>query len=289
MYIIIVILALGIIGLSIKYLSVTNEIKELRIIKEAQRIELQKQVDSLVSQHEKIKREYGELSDSLAVKDSIIIANAKEIKKLLNTKWEYYKIKKKFARLQKVAQTYVRQMDSLYRVNQALTEENFKIKEEIKIEKQKNKQLNLIKEKLKEKVDKATILHAYNLKAVPVHLRGGKKERPTDKVKRVDRIKVCFTVGKNDIVDHGKKILYIRIARPDKKILVRSRTKDYSFNYNGNTLQYSIKKEINYKGESVDVCVRYTKRSSEELQPGLYHVDIFEGNNEIGHTTFTLK
>jgi hypothetical protein len=289
MYIILVILALGIIGLSIKLLSVSKEMKGLKAEKEQQKIELQKELDSLVRAHEQIKLEYGELSDSLTVKDSIIEANAREIKKLLNTRWEYYKVKKKLSRLQKIAQNYVRQMDSLYTVNHQLTEENMKIKEEIKIEKQKNQKLQQVKEELKEKVEIASTLHAYNVKATPVHLKGNNKERSTDKVGRVDRINVCFTIGKNDIVEPGKKTVYIRIARPDKKILVIGRSDKYSFMFRGEKLQYSIKKDFDYNQESVDICVHWTRRETMEMQPGLYHIDLFEGDNEIGHTTFTLK
>jgi hypothetical protein len=289
MYIILVILALGIIGLSIKLLSVSKEMKGLKAEKEQQKIELQKELDSLVRAHEQIKLEYGELSDSLTVKDSIIEANAREIKKLLNTRWEYYKVKKKLSRLQKIAQNYVRQMDSLYTVNHQLTEENMKIKEEIKIEKQKNQKLQQVKEELKEKVEIASTLHAYNVKATPVHLKGNNKERSTDKVGRVDRVNVCFTIGKNDIVEPGKKTVYVRIARPDKKILVIGRSDKYSFVFRGEKLQYSIKKDFDYNQESVDICVHWTRRETMEMQPGLYHVDLFEGDNEIGHITFTLK
>ncbi len=289
MYIVLVIFALGIIGLSIKLLSVSKEVKVLKAEKEKQKIELQKELDSLVAQHEKIKVEYGELSDSLAAKDSIIEANAKEIKKLLNTKWEYFKVKKKLSRLQKIAQTYVHQMDSLYTVNHQLEEENLMIKEEIKIEKQKNRKLEQVKEQLSEKVEIASALHAYNTKATPVHIKGSGKERVTNKISRVDKIKICFTIGKNDIVEPGTKTLYVRIARPDKKILVKDRSDKYSFEFNGEKLQYTIKKVFDYNQKSIDMCVYWSKRPAQELQPGLYYVDLFEGNNEIGHTTFTLK
>ena len=289
MYIILIVLALGIIGLSIKLISVKNEMKGLLAEKEIQRVELEKELDSLVIQHEQIKEAYGELSDSLSTKDSIIQANAIEIKKLLNTKWEYYKIKKKLSRLQVISQGYVRQMDSLYQVNHQLTEENQKIKEEIKIEKRKNKQLQQTQEELKGKVDKAAVLQVFNLRAVPVHKKGSGKERPTDKIKRVDRVKVCFTFGKNTIVEPGVKTLYVRIARPNKEILVKGRGDQYSFVFKGEKLQYSIKQNFDYENESLDMCVYWNRRSTLELKPGLYHVDLFEGDHEIGHTTFTLK
>ena len=289
MYIILVILALGIIGLSIKLISVKNEMKGLLVEKENQRIELEGELDSLMVQHQNIKKAYGELTDTLSLKDSIIVANAVEIKKLLNTKWEYYKIKKKLNRLQVIAQGYVRQMDSIYTVNSQLSEENLKIKEQIKVEKQKNRTLLKSKEELKGKVDQASILQIFNLSATPVHRRGSGKETPTDKIKRVDRVKVCFTLGKNTIIDPGNKVIYVRIARPNKEILVKGRGAAYSFMFNGDKLQYSIKQQIDYENESMDMCLYWNRRSTLELKPGLYHVDIYEGNHQIGYTNFTLK
>ncbi len=289
MYIVLVVLALGIIGLSIKLISVKNEMKELLVEKDMQRTELQKELDSLVYQHQQIKEAYGELSDSLTSKDSIIQANAVEIKKLLNTKWEYYKIKKKLSRLQVISQGYVRQMDSIYRVNHQLTEENQKIKEEIKVERRKNQQLQKSKEELMGKVDEAAVLQVFNLVATPVHKKGSGKERATDKIKRVDRVKVCFTLGKNTIVEPGTKTIYVRIARPNDEILVKGRGDKYSFMFNGEQLQYSIMQHVDYQNESKDVCVYWNRRASLKLEPGLYHVDIFEGDHEIGGTTFTLK
>ena len=293
MYIVIVIMALGIIGVSLWLLSVKSTMNELLVEKEIQKIELQKELQTLLTEHAEIKIAYGDINDSLQVTlhvmDSVIQANADEIKKMLNYKWEYYKIKKKMSKLQVIAQGYVRQMDSIVTINKDLTEENFQIKEEIKIEKRKYRKLEEKTVILTDKVDEASVLSVYNLKSNAIHRKGGGKELNTDKIKRVDLVKVCFSLSENSIVEPGEKTIYIRIAQPDKKILVKGRSEDFSFLYNGEMLQYSIKKVVNYENDAMDICMKWYKRSSKELQPGLYHVDIFEGDNTIGHTTFKLK
>ena len=106
-----------------KYLSIINE-------KETQRVELQKELNDLMMKHDSIKAEYGALSDSLSLKDSIILANAKEIQSLLNYKWEYGKVNKKLELLRKISQGYVHQLDSLFTVNRDLKEENEKIRQQ---------------------------------------------------------------------------------------------------------------------------------------------------------------
>ena len=48
--------------------------------KETEKMFLQKELDSLVTEHDNIKKAYGSLSDSLKAKDSIIQTNAVEIR-----------------------------------------------------------------------------------------------------------------------------------------------------------------------------------------------------------------
>lgn len=289
MYIVIVIMALGIIGVSLWLLSVKSTMKELLAEKETQKVEIQNELQSLLVEHEKIKVSYGEVSDSLMGMDSVIRANAVEIKKMLNYKWEYYKIKKKLSKLQGIAQGYVRQMDSIVTVNRDLVEENLQIKEEIKIEKRKNQQLEQQTVALSGIVNEASVFKVYNLSADPIHEKGGGKEIVTDKIRRVDLVRVCFTIGENKIIEPGKKVIYVRIAQPDKKILLEKRDDDHSFMYQGEILQYTIMEEIDYANEPIDLCFRWHKRASKELIPGLYHVDIFEGDVNIAHSLFELR
>lgn len=289
MYIVLVVLALGIIGLSIYMLSIKKELSGLVAEKEAQRLELVEELNTLLEEHENTKVAYGEMADSLVVMDSVIQANAKEIKNLLNYKWEFYKVKKKLSRLQVVSQSYVRQMDSLYQENTALTEENLQMREEIQIERKRNQNLVQEKDELTGKVEEASILGSYNIDANGVRVRGGNNESITNKVRRTDRIKVCFTLSENSIVGAGKKSIYIRVAQPDKQILSKGRTDQYTFEHKGEMLQYTMKKDVNYENEAIDICLSWNRRQSVELQPGLYHVDIFDGDFNIGHTTFELK
>ncbi|MEE4259511.1 MAG: hypothetical protein V2I62_07125 [Bacteroidales bacterium] len=289
LYILLIVLAVGIIGLSVWLISVKRNMSELLTEKEMQRIELVSELDSLMLEHAQIKESYGDLSDSLVTVDSVIQANAAEIKQLLNYKWDYYKVKKKLDRLQVISQGYIRKMDSIVVVNEALTEENLQIKEEIQQEKRKNRDLEQDKEELVTIVEEAAILSTYNLSSIPVHVRGSGKESETDKTKRTDRVKICFTLGKNSILEPGLKTIYVRIAQPDEEILVKGRGEEYTFMHQGELVQYSIIEEVDYQNVAQEVCMYWNRRPSLELQPGTYNVDVFEGDHVIGETTFTLK
>jgi len=256
--------------------------------KELEKIDLQNQLDSVIAEHNKTKQAYGSLSDSLKAKDSLIQANAIEIKNLLGTKWEYQKVSKKLARLQTIAQGYVRQMDSLYTVNQELHAENEKIRQDFRDEQTKSKTLVKDKEELTAKVNNAAILKAYDVTATPMKVKGGDKETPTDKAIRTDRVKVCFTIGENPLVKPGRKNIYICITRPDKVVVIK--TKYDTFTFNGQNMPYSMREDISYEGKSMNLCVKWTKKDNDKpAMKGTYTVTVYTDDKEIGSGTFQLK
>ncbi|MBW6492636.1 MAG: hypothetical protein K0B15_15745 [Lentimicrobium sp.] len=288
-WILIVILIAALALLAWLYLSTRSRLGGLLEEKEMQRVEQQRELDSLIAEHNSIKIEYGTFSDSLAAKDSVIQANAIEIRKLLDTQYEFYKVKKKLDRLRTISQGYLKQIDSLYTVNQELKVENEQIRSSYQREQQKTSTLEKDKEALSEKVNMAAVLRAYKITAAGV--RGsGAKEQVTDKARRAEKIKVCYTLGENPLLSAGAKNIYIRISRPDKLILTYGKGDDYSFNYKGEILQYTMKETVNYQNLSMDVCSYWVNRSSKENLPeGGYIVSVYTDDFEIGQTSFELK
>ncbi|MBR4147761.1 MAG: hypothetical protein IKU00_07740 [Bacteroidales bacterium] len=289
-YAIIGVLALIIIGLSCWLISLKGDLSVLENEKEQQRADFQAEVDSLLRVHNELKENYGELSVQLAEKDSIIQADAIEIKKLLDSQWDYNRIKKKVSELQAISQNYVHQLDSLYVVNQELKAENERIREEVQEERKQNRNLQRQKEELTNKVNLATVLRIYNLSADAVRFKGGSHETETDKAGRTERIRVTFTVGQNDLVQAGPKDFYLRIADPSKNIICKGTGDEYAFKYNGEMLQYTEKVHVNYDNKEKEVRAYYVKPSDREMLPGYYFVDVYDDNNNlVGQTSFNLK
>jgi hypothetical protein len=286
--ILVILLAVIIVVLLIWIFFQRNHLNKLIADKETEKTELQYELDSVIKEHDKIKAVYGTLSDSLAAKDSIIQANAIEIRKLLDTEWEYNKARKKIASLQKIAQGYVQQLDSLYTINRELTAENEKIRQDFRNEQSRTQTLIKDKEQLSEKMSQATFIKAYNVSATAYKVKGGDKEVLTDKASRTDRVRVCFTIGENPLVSSGKKIIYIRITRPDNVVVIKS--KYDTFIFNGQTVPYSLREDIDYAGKSMNLCVNWTKRNTDTpAMKGKYTVTVFTEDKEIGSGTFELK
>lgn len=247
--------------------------------------QLKAELDSLLAEHQRIKDQYGELSGKLSEKDSIIMAQAKEIEKLINSQADYNRIKRKLDALRKITQNYVHQIDSLYRANLALQEENKVLKGKVQVYSQKTDSLEKAKEELKNKLTSATYLTAYNITATPYNVKGSSKMVKTTKARKVDMIRICFTLGENPLVEPGNIDIYIRVARPDNLILTQG---SYSFIYQGKRIQYSAKTTVAYQQRAENVCVDFL-RENLDLPPGKYHIGIFTSDRELGEIALMLE
>lgn len=257
---------------------------------EGQRAQLEGELDSLMFEYEQVQNDYGDLTDSMTTKDSVIHANATEIKRLLSKTSDYRKIKRQLRILRGIQQSYVDQLDSLYTVNHVLEEKLDVANTNIKKERSKSQSLTEEKELLSKKVEVGSVIKAYNVTGTAYHLKGTKlREVETIKARRVDRMKICFTLAENLVAEPGKRMVYLRVARPDGAIIRRGDGDEYSFQANGSKLQYTLKKEVDYKNKSVRMCLDWNKRGDAAAMKGTYNVSVYMGELKIGSSSFTLE
>lgn len=257
-----------------------------------QGVQLKGELDQLMDDYTSVKVENQDLSAQLMDKDSIIMANAKEIQKLIASQADYNKIKRKLELLRNITQDYVHRIDSLVVENRTLTAENVQIKEEIAAERQKNTKLTQEKQALTQKVEVAATLKAYNIEVGTARLRADGREVPTDKAARLSRISISFTLSENSLTEKGEKHVYARISRPDGVVISKDATSDtYTFQTeDGQKMPYSIKETITYEGEAMPVHIFWDKIDKKQpAMDGKYDVMLYMDGKEIGRGSFIVR
>lgn len=270
------------------FMTTKTELTGLLEEKEAQKVELQANLDGLMADHNQLKADNGELTATLAEKDLEIQAKAKEIEEALKFKWSFYSVNKKFKELQKVSKGYEIQIAELKEANKELTAENAMVKGKFAAEQQKTSELSKIKAHLTEKVNKASLLKTFKVYATGLKIKSSGKEAATDKARRINNIKVTFGVAKNVIAKAGTRNFYIRIAQPDSKILSDGEGDEFAFSFKGEKLQFSIAKSVEYANDNMMVNCYYAL-GTQKLVAGEYKVEVYEGNNVIGHASFVVR
>ncbi len=245
---------------------------------------IQKQLDDMTEGYNALKTDNDTLNQKIEEQKEKIEQIKEELKHNKNV--SYYQIsqyKKELETMRKIMKSYIVQIDSLNTLNQNLIAENTHVKTSYNKEKNKNQELSKQNEDLSQKVDVAKEIRVFNLKVLGLN----KKGKPNTKAKKIKKIQVCFTLGENKVVSPGTKTVYLRIARPDGSIISSS---EYDlFDYQGNKIVYTDKREVEYNNEDTDMCVYWINKTGEVLTPGTYYADIFVGGKNIGTTTFKLK
>jgi hypothetical protein len=183
--------------------------------------------------------------------------------------------------LRKVMRSYILQIDSLNTRNRELTEENIQVKTNLAQKEADYQKLTEVKEELVTKVALAQKLAAKDI--VAVGLNSNSKEK--DRISKIAKIRVCFTVRENSVAEAGKKMMFLRIVRPDNVVL--SSPEAGIIVCQGQELVYSAKRELEYDNLDIEMCIFWDK--TEELIPGTYTISIYSEGYEIGNTTLDLK
>ncbi|WP_372756674.1 chromosome partitioning protein ParA [Mariniflexile sp.] len=134
-------------------------------------------------------------------------------------------------------------------------------------------------------VSNAAVLGAVNMKGFGVIERTSGKLIPTERASRTDKIRVCFTVPKNKLVQSGNQELYVQVIDPKNNTLGLNE----QITFGGKTLNYSIISKFNYERSSLDVCEFVATKGKADFQKGRYIVNVFNEKDLVATSEFTLK
>lgn len=222
--------------------------------------------DSLIAQLDKEQQRTEELLEELKRVKS---TNAAEIARL----------KKELATVRAIMRGYILEIDSLNRLNQALSDENRQIKAQYSQAQTHISSLETEKESLSDKVAIASQLDATAISVEAKNKRGKKARR----IKDAKQLEVHFTISKNITAPTGMKTIYVRILKPTNEVLTNGGT----FPFENRNLEYSMKRDIEYTGDAQNITMYWD--INEFLSAGSYKIGIFADGNNIGNATVTFE
>jgi predicted nucleic acid-binding Zn-ribbon protein len=245
---------------------------------EEEKKSLQKELNDIIGEYDALKTN----NDSLNMQLS---SQQEKIKRLLKERASNVdlirKYKAELGTLREVLKSYIAQVDSLNTRNQQLVQENTEVKN--KLEQARNENIESSKkiDELNSAVQKGSIISTSNIVTTLLNKRG-KEENNASKITKV---KVCFTMRENKLAPAGSKDVYLRIMDPNGSVIAYSETD--VFDFEGQQVVYSAKRQIEYEQKDIDLCIFWDNNS--QLQVATYTVDIFADGHLIGTTTFSIK
>lgn len=280
-----ILIALLIVGCDNKSKDQEKELAELRQLAELDRQEMENQYAEYALQYDELKK--GIQDDSLLQRlneEQQRAENlAQQLKELKASKSsdvaEIRRLKEELATVRAVLRTYILQVDSLQRLNQALTSERDEARAQVVQANTEISNLNNERASLTEKVAIAAQLDATGIVLTPLKKSG----KTASKTKDIVRFAVNFSIAKNVTAQAGNRTVYVRLLKPNQTVINPSG----SFTYENRTLECSAHRQVEYTGQAT--AVQMYIPVNETLQGGKYQLSIFVDGQMIGTASITME
>ena len=246
-----------------------------------ERSENKKHIAAIHEEKQLLEQELTDLShnyDDLKTSNDTLMDQMKKFRD--NSYAEINRYKKEIGTLKNVLRSYVVQIDSLNQLNQKLAKENTEVRKQMNWVRERNQKLENQQKDMKEVIAQASALRTENFVVYPVN----KRDKETN-WKKCYNLKAEFVITKNVTAKRGDRVIYLRLKRPDDKVIAFSE-KSF-FKYQNVSLTYSAKREINYEGDRLEMAIYWPNDGS--LVKGKYVAELFSDNELIGSTEFTLN
>ena len=276
--IMIVILAVILIGLSAMYFL---QVKQMRDDFAVERDTRTNRLTTLLANYDSLRTENDTISQHLEVerfKTDSLLQKLQSERRLSYRKIREYE--KQLGYMRTVMEGYIRQIDSLDKMNKQLIGENITYRKEIATARQRADMAEEKANELSTQVRKGSVIRARD-----IALRAlSASDREVSRANRAARLRVDFVLVGNELSTPGERNVYVRIIGPDGYVMANGAND--VFNYEGDMITYSAKRSVDYQNQDLSVSVFYNGAG---ITGGKYSVMIYIDGHLIGNNEIILR
>jgi general stress protein 26/cell division protein FtsB len=246
--------------------------------------------DSVVKNLEELKTTYDaaiaentSMSDELKIERDKVIKLIEDVKKSKGDVASMSKFKTQFLKLQGDMKVMMTENEGLKKLNTKLTTQRDSTVV-VLVESRKNIEvLAGQNDELSKTVEKGSKLTVLNMKTSAYKVRSSGKQIETEKAGRVNMLKISFTIAENQIAKSGDKAYYVQVIDSKSNVLGDKQI----VNFGGDkSLTYSFISNVKYENKTVQVS---QDLSGKNFEKGTYFVNVFDKDELVSKTSFTLK
>ena len=238
-------------------------------------VDLQNDFNSLNSDYESINHQLDTSREQVAQ----LIEKLQQTEATNRARIRQYE--KELGTLRSIMKGYIVQIDSLNTLNKKLTADAAAARKEAAERKAANEQLSAQVEDLTNKVTAGKVLKARAISLVGYY----GSDRTGDRSSRVRYLVANLSLVENSLADKGPVRVYIRVKDPDGALLLNNEST--SFTLNGQTLQATASREVDYEGNEVDLSIYVN--DIEDFFKGVYTLEVYTEQSLLGRAECMLR
>lgn len=241
-----------------------------------------KDLESLKTTYDAAIAENTSMSEELIKERDKVVTLMNDLKKSKGDTASMAKYKTQYLKLESDMKGLLAENEGLKKQNTTLTSQRDSTVVVLGESKKFNEVLVGQNEELTKTVEKGSKLTVLNMKTSAYKLRSSGKQVETDKAGRVDVLKISFTIAENQIAKSGDKTYYVQVIDSKSNVLGDKKTETFG----DRSLTYSFISNVKYENKTVNVSEDLPGKSFEK---GTYFVNVFDKDELVSKTSFTLK
>ncbi|MFV8333402.1 hypothetical protein ACNQGB_05580 [Flavobacterium sp. XS1P32] len=241
-----------------------------------------KDLEELKSTYDAAIAENTSMSDELIQERDKVVNLMSDLNKSKGDVASLAKYRSQYNSLQGNMKVLIAENDQLKKANTTLTAQRDSTVVVLGESKKYNEALTGQNEELSRVVEKAAKLTVLNTRGSAFKLKSSGKEVSTDKASRADVLRISYTIAENQVAQSGTKSYYVQVIDSKNNVLGDKKSETFG----DDTLVYSFISNINYENKTIDVTENLRGK---DFPKGTYYVNIFEKNQLVSKTSFTLK
>lgn len=219
------------------------------------------------------------MSDELIKERDKVVNLMSEVSK---SKGDVSKYRSQYAKLESNMKVLMAENESLKKENKTLTTQRDSTIVVLGESKKYNEVLVGQNEELSKTVEKGAKLTVLNMKTTAYKIRSSGKQIETDKAGRVNVLRISFTIAENQIAKSGDKAYYVQVIDSKNNVLGDKQT----VSFGDKSLTYSFIANVKYENKTVQVS---QDLQGKDFAKGTYFVNVFDQNELVSKTSFTLR
>jgi hypothetical protein len=255
--------------------------------------ELQRELDDAALRLDALKTSNVKADSLLKTKDKDIDDLRARVQSIINnrnaTKAQLAEAQRLIAQLKGNIEMYTAQIDSLQNANAQLTATNKEVTRQRDVVQHSYDSANTVIQHKDTVIDVGSTLEASDFSIEGIKEKSSGKEKVTSTAKRVDKLRISFTLDANRITPSGPKDIYVSITDPSgNPVSVDALGSGTFTTRDGVQKPFTKKIQVNYvQGQKQPVKVEWSQNS--RFQTGQYKIEIYNNGFKIGEGVVSLK
>lgn len=184
---------------------------------------------------------------------------------------------------------YLKQIDSLLKINEVLRRNNYALKDTLAAERGRASKIADENVQLYNRISKAEVLKAENISIQGVRYRNNGKEIEARRTRQIEKLKASFQLLENNVAKTGEREVYLVAVSPKGTTLYSEENGSGLFIADGKQTRYTQKAMVNYENKTLPVTMYYTEGQNVGFEAGMYTIQIYCDGMRIGESTFDIK